>query len=147
MELVRLSDRDLPAIKALFLDVFQSPPWNDDWSDEAQLFAYLSDLTQNKNSLALGLMDKGRLVALSLGSIRHWYSGTEYSIDELCVARAYQGKGVGTQFLAKIEEYLLARGIVHIFLQTERYAPAFEFYKKRGFHALPEHVALTKRLK
>ncbi len=147
MELVRLNAADLPAVRALFLDVFTGPPWNDDWSDGEQLNAYLNDLTQNKNSLALGLMDKGMLVALSLGSIRHWYSGTEYSIDELCVARAYQGKGVGTEFLAQIEKYLLAHNIVHIFLQTERYAPAYDFYKKRGFCEMPEHVSFSKRLK
>ena len=88
MELKKLTAADRPAIRSLFLDVFSNAPWNDDWSDEAQLNAYLDDLTGNRNSLSLGFFDGERLIGLALGNIRHWFRGTEYYIDELCVARS-----------------------------------------------------------
>ena len=144
MELKKLTAADRPAIRSLFLDVFSNAPWNDDWSDEAQLDAYLDDLTGNRNSLSLGFFDGERLIALALGNIRHWFRGTEYYIDELCVARSLQGQGVGTAFLAEIERYLSARNIPRIFLQTGRTVPAYSFYLKRGFTELPDHVSLFK---
>ena len=39
------------------------------------------------------------MIGLSMGHIRHWYEGTEYMIDELCVRADRQGRGVGTAFL------------------------------------------------
>lgn len=41
-----------------------------------------------------------------MGNIRHWYSGTEYSIDELCKKTEEQGRGLGTAFLGEIERFI-----------------------------------------
>ena len=48
--------------------------WNDDWGDE-------------------------KLVAISLGQITHWWEGTNYVLDELCVSPDYQGSGLGSRFM------------------------------------------------
>lgn len=144
--LVRELDRqDREKIKGLFRNVFMREPWNDDWSDERQLDCYMEDLLGNKNSLAFGLFDEDFvLVGMALGCIKHWYEGVEYDIDELCISTELQGKGIGTGFLEKMEEELRERGIHRIFLQTERTVPAYEFYGKRGFVTLEEHVSLVK---
>ena len=63
-----LQPADFPAVKELFRAVFTGAPWHDDWSDEAQLDAYLRDLTGNANSLGIGLFENGALTAASLGS-------------------------------------------------------------------------------
>lgn len=146
MELRELTIRDRELITQLFTDVFTSEPWNDDWSDAAQLDAYISDLTGQAYSLTLGYFDGDRLVGLSMGHVKHWYTGTEYCIDEFCVARQYQGKGVGAGFMKAIEAFLRERRIVQIFLQTGRNTPAYEFYSHRGFHELVGHVSFAKRI-
>lgn len=79
-----------------------------------------------------------------MGNIKHWYTGTEYYIEELCIKREEQGRGLGTQFLKAIEGYIKSKGITHIFLQTERTVPAYSFYKKKGFVELTEHVSFIK---
>ena len=56
----------------------------------------------------------------------------------------YQSKGIGTEFLRMVEQYAKSRQITHIFLQTERTVPAFNFYKKNGFIELKDHVSLFK---
>ena len=145
MELTVLSMKDVDRMKELFRDVFTNAPWNDDWSDEGQLDAYLKDLAGQERSLTLGYFDEGRLIALSIGNIRHWYTGTEYYIDELCVARDRQGQGIGTAFLQDVERYLVDHGITQIFLQTEADMPAYPFYIKRGFLEQRGHVSLAKR--
>ena len=44
-EIKELSLENFDEIKRLFKDVFMSPPWNDDWSNETQLNEYLRDLS------------------------------------------------------------------------------------------------------
>ena len=133
-------------ITALFKSVFTAPPWNDDWSDEKQLNEYIKVIMGNTNPLALGLFEDGRLIGIVLGYLKHWYSGTEYYIEEFCIDRQMQGQGMGTYFFQRIEEELKKRNITHIFLQTERTMPAYEFYKKTGFLELKDHVSFAKRL-
>ncbi|WP_170241421.1 GNAT family N-acetyltransferase [Streptococcus suis] len=146
MELKELTLADMEMVKQLFLSVFSQEPWNDDWSDEEQLDRYIGDLLEHPRALCFGLLDQGKLIALSLGHIRFWYEGTEYRIEELCIARDYQGRGIGQDFLKRIEEQLVEIKIVHILLQTERALPAFFFYKKCGFHALEADVTMVKKV-
>lgn len=146
-ELRRLSVDDIDEIKSLFRDIFTSEPWNDDLSDDGQLEGYIIDIIGNRNSLALGLYENGVLTGISLGNVMHWYMGTNYYIIELGIKPECQGRGLGTEFLRMIEEYIHANGISCIFLQTERNMPAYDFYRKNGFDLLDGHVSLTKFLK
>lgn len=86
-------DYSYEEIKALFAAVFSCEPWNDDWSDPAQLHQYIDDLTGSKNSLSLGLFEDGQLAGISLGSVLHWCSGTEYYIFEFCSEAAAARRG------------------------------------------------------
>lgn len=144
MKLVELSINDKEEIKSLYRTVFTKEPWNDDWSDEKQLDLYITDLIGNRNSLTLGLVDENQYVGMTLGHIKHWYSGTEYYIEELFVSTELQGRGVGSCFIQLIEQYLAKRDIHHIFLQTEENMPAYSFYKKRGFNELHGHVSFSR---
>jgi aminoglycoside 6'-N-acetyltransferase I len=144
-ELRTLNISNIDEIKDFFFHIFSNEPWNDDWSDKVQLHSYITDLVGNNNSLALGLFENGNMVGLSMGSIRHWYSGTEYYIDEFCIKTEEQGRGLGIQFLSEIETYIKQIGIHHIFLQTDRTVSAYSFYKKNGFFELENHVSFVKQ--
>ena len=145
-ELKQLTGQDQEQMIAFYTGVFNQPPWNDDWSDKAQLSSYIEDLTGNKNSVAFGFFRGEEMVGLSMGSIRHWYQGTEYFIDEFCVRTDLQGQGIGTAFLNAVEDRVRAMGVVHIFLLTDRDVPAFAFYRKNGFTMLEKNTALKKTL-
>ena len=140
----QLDIRNIEEIKALFCDIFTKEPWNDDWSDAAQLHGYITDLIGNNNSLSIGLYDDEELIGLSLGSIMHWCIGTEYYIFEFCIKADRQGRGLGTLFLAEAERLAKEHGATHIFLQTERTVPAYDFYKMNGFTELKDHVSLFR---
>ena len=145
-ELKQLTGQDKEQIIAFYTGVFTQPPWNDDWSDKAQLASYIEDLTGNKNSVAFGFFQGEEMVGLSMGSIRHWYQGTEYFIDEFCVRTDLQGQGIGTAFLKAVEDRIRTMGVVHIFLLTDCDVPAFAFYRKNGFTMLEKNTALKKTL-
>lgn len=142
----KIGTNEKEIIRELFSGVFMSEPWNDDWSDREQLDLYLSDLIGQNNSLTYGLFENGELIGVSMGHIKHWYSGTEYYIEELCIRTDKQGSGTGTYFLKEIEKAVKELGIVRIFLQTENNVPAYRFYQKNGFQELTEHVSFTKQL-
>ena len=146
MELKELTISDREAITELFLDVFMNEPWNDDWSDRKQLYAYITELVGQECSLTLGYYDGDKLIGLSMGHIKHWYQGTEYFIDEFCVDRQYQGKGIGSSFMDSIEDYLRNNEVSDIFLLTERNVPAYEFYLHRGFREMKNNVSLSKNI-
>ena len=142
----KIGTNETEIIKVLFSGVFMSEPWNDDWSDKEQLDLYLSDLIGQNNSLTYGLFENDELIGVSMGHIKHWYSGTEYYIEELCIRTDKQGSGTGTYFLKEIEKAIKELGLVRIFLQTENNVPAYSFYQKNGFNELKEHVSFTKQL-
>lgn len=133
-------------IKTLFFSVFTAEPWNDDWSDEQQLDLYIDDLLGQGNSLTYGVWEDSELLAIAMGRSKHWYTGTEYCIDEFCVRTDRQGQGIGTYFLTEIEAAIKAMGFTHIFLQTEKNVPAYDFYLKNGFYRLPEDVSFAKKV-
>ena len=142
----RIGTGETEEIKGLFLSVFTREPWLDDWSDSNQLDAYIADLTGQRNSLTFGLYEEDKLIGVSMGAVKHWYTGTEYCIDEFCIRSENQGKGAGSFFLWEIEKAIGSMGLTQIFLQTETTVPAYRFYRKNGFCELKEHVSFAKRL-
>ena len=55
IELRELGMDNIEEIKNFFAEVFTKEPWNDDWSNQEQLHAYITDLIGNRNSLGGGL--------------------------------------------------------------------------------------------
>lgn len=131
----------------LFRKAFRGEPWNDDWSDPVQLGEYIKEISGSYNALNYGLIIDGRLAAMSVGMIRHWWEGTNYNIEELCVDPDLQGQGVGTRFMKLIENDIKGRGLCGIFLQTDNDKPSYRFYQKSGFKELSAHVSFYMRIK
>ncbi|MBN1616346.1 MAG: GNAT family N-acetyltransferase [Spirochaetales bacterium] len=123
----------IESIEALFVEVFSGDPWNDDWSDRAQLRSYLRDIMDCPNSLSFALYDGLSIVGAALGFIVHWYTGSEFYVREFFVHPGRQGSGLGTFLLRSIEEGLRGRELRSIVLNTERNLPAYHFYVKNGF--------------
>lgn len=146
IELRRLTLENIDEIMKLYRDIFTREPWNDDWNDDARLTLYITELIGNNNSLTFGLYDCKELIGLSMGSVKHWYSCTEYNIAEFCIKTEKQGQGLGTMFLNRIERTIKELDINAVFLQTERTVPAYGFYKKNGFNELKNHISMKKRI-
>ena len=146
LQLKRLGVKDKEAITDVFTSVFTKEPWNDDWSDKNQLDMYINDLIGQGYSLTYGLFDNEELIGISLGYIKHWYSVTEYIINEFCIKTERQGAGAGTFFIAEIEKAIKELGVKQIFLMTGSDMPALKFYKKNGFVAEETTIPMVKRL-
>ena len=146
LNLKRLTIKDKEIITDVFTSVFTKEPWNDDWSDTNQLDMYINDLCGQSYSLTYGLFDDDELIGIALGYVKHWYSGTEYIINEFCVKTERQGAGAGSFFIAEIENAIKEMGIKQIFLLTDSNVPAYRFYKKNGFNEEQTTRPMVKRL-
>ena len=146
LSIKRLSIKDKEIITDVFTSVFTKAPWNDDWSDTNQLDMYINDLVGQNYSLTYGLFDDDQPSGISMGYIKHWYTGTEYIIIEFCVKTERQGAGAGSFFIAEIEKAIKEMGLKQIFLLTDSNVPAYNFYKKNGFVECTTNVAFAKWL-
>jgi len=144
---ITLDETYLPQMAELYRAAFAGEPWNDDWSDTDQLTAYIKDLSCSFNSLNYGIIADGKLAAMSVGTTRHWWEGTNYIIEEFCVSPEIQNKGLGSRFMKMIENDIRGRGIAGIFLQTDNDKPSYRFYLKNGFGELSRHVSFFKSVK
>lgn len=146
MELKELTIKDIDLIEKIIADAFSGEPWNDEWQDSAQLRQYIADVVDNKNSLSLGLFDNDKIIGVTTGRIKHWFTGKQYWIDDLGILSEKQGSGAGTSFISMIEEYLKENGVNKIVLLTERDFPAYRFYAKNGFVDKENRVVYEKEL-
>ena len=142
-----LDEGHLSQIAELYKNAFGCEPWNDDWSNAEQLTEYIKEISCSYHALNFGLFINGKLTALSIGMIRHWWEGTNYNIEEFCVSPDMQGKNIGSRFMAMIENDIKSRGLSGIFLQTDSDKPSYHFYQKNGFKELDFHVSFYKKLK
>ena len=141
-----LDESYIPEIAELFRKTFGSEPWNDDWSDTEQLLEYIREITHGYHALNYGIIRDGKLCAVSIGQVKHWWQGLEYYLDELFVDPDCQGQGIGSRFLRFIEEDIKKRGLAGIYLETDNDKPAYRFYQDRGFNELTGHVSLFKEI-
>ena len=146
-EFIILGEEDLPVMAELYKAAFGGEPWHDDWSDREQLMEYIREISGSYHALHFGLRIDGKLVAVSIGMIRHWWEGTNYNIEELFVDPEYQGQGLGSRFMQMIVDEIKGRGLAGIFLQTDNDKPSYRFYHKNGFNDLDVHVSLYKNIK
>ena len=147
ISLIELDGSFLPRMAELYREAFSGEPWNDNWSDTKQLAEYIKDISKAYNALNYGLVADGKLIAMSVGRINHWWEGTNYNIEELCVSPSCQGQGIGSKFLELIEERVREKGLAGIFLQTDNDKPSYHFYYKNGFKDLDAHISLYKSVK
>lgn len=147
ISLIELDESYLPQMAELYREAFAGEPWNDDWSDTNQLNEYMKDMSKAYNALNYGLLIDGKLAGMSVGKINHWWEGTNYNIEELCISPSYQGQGIGSGFLELIEQCIREKGLAGIFLQTDNDKPSYRFYHKNGFQDLDMHVSLYKSMR
>ena len=135
----------IEAIEKLMADIFCREPWNDTWSGR-QLHAYITELMENKNSLAFGLFQDENMIGMAVGKTVSWMDGKEYWIDEFGIVPQAQQKGTGSGFMEAIGEKVKEKGISSLAFLTDRNMPAYRFYKKNGFEEKKEMVFFSKKV-
>ncbi|MBN2353780.1 MAG: GNAT family N-acetyltransferase [Spirochaetales bacterium] len=128
---------------SLFISVFNSPPWNDQWTQE-RARSWMARLSSEPPFRGFCAFSGERLVAACLGRLEMWWRGEEYHIEEMFVAADAQGKGIGSRLLAFAESELKKENVAAVTLVTGREIPAKTFYEKNGFYGV-ENLTFMKK--
>jgi GNAT superfamily N-acetyltransferase len=126
-----LSTTDLDACVALFVDVFNAPPWNESWraEDAAQR---LGDFLATPRAVGVCLAaSDGGLLGFALGHVERSGPDDHFLLNEMCVRTSEQRQGHGTQLLDALNERL--GDVRQWYLLTARDSDASRFYERNGF--------------
>ncbi|MEH3087887.1 MAG: GNAT family N-acetyltransferase [Xylophilus ampelinus] len=139
-----MNSDNIERFAALYLSVFNSPPWNDGWSSQA-VTERLSSFAAMPTFTGLGMEKDGTPVGLVLGWGERWVRGWVFHLKEMCVAAPLQRLGTGSRLMREFEQRLRAQGFRGVTLQTGAHAPARSFYLALGYEPI-NLVVLGKSL-
>ena len=146
MDIRLFEKKDLLKCTDTFIDVFNQEPWNDEWVKETAL-QYLVDFTHTPGFNGIVATYEDEIIGFIFGTRKHWWSGDEFFINEMCVRIDNQKSGVGTKMMEYLIKKLETDGVSTITLLTDRGIPAEDFYKKHGFTEIERLMFLSRAVK
>ena len=131
-------ESDIDKCANLLIDAYNCEPWNNNWT-EITAKRYLNEFYNSRNFIGYVYLQDDETVGAVFAHRRTWWTNDEIYIDEIYIKPNAQGKGCGTKLLCKIEEHSRKEKLGGVTLLTNKYFPAADFYRKKGYsHA--EHV-------
>jgi ribosomal protein S18 acetylase RimI-like enzyme len=73
-------------------------------------------------------------------------AGMRASVEEFAVAPECQGQGVGSALLDFVMDHYRRQGLTYIELVANCHAPAYEFYRRRGFAESQDYRLMSRHL-
>jgi ribosomal protein S18 acetylase RimI-like enzyme len=143
MKLALFEENDLLKCTNTFIHVFNQEPWNDEWAKETAK-QYLLDFTNTPGFKGIVAVDGEEIIGFIFGTRKHWWSGDEFFINEMCVRIEKQNTGVGSKMMKYLIKELESDGVRTISLLTDRGMPAEDFYKKHGFSEIERLMFLSR---
>jgi ribosomal protein S18 acetylase RimI-like enzyme len=132
MEIRNLQSDGLNDCVSLYIQVFNSEPWNDTWTNE-MAFMRLRHIFQTPGFIGYALYEEGIMNGFVAGYREQWFDGEHFNLIEFCIRSDRQGAGLGTRLLSHLERCLTKDGIRKIYLITMRNSLAEAFYMKNNY--------------
>ena len=137
---------DLEGAAEVFCSAFAGEPWNEKW-DKQLAEKRISELMSAPQSVGYVCDDGGIIRSVLCGRKLTYLHGTEYVIDEFCVAPDMQHRGTGSAVLEYARKELAGENIVAMALLTNRGFPSEKFYVKNGFEGNASMIFMYRSLK
>lgn len=140
-----IEERDLKEISEVYVEVFNTEPWNDNWTSQTA-YNRLKDIFESPKFVGLKYSLDGQVKGAVLGNCEQWYEGMHFNVREMFVSSDLQGKGIGTQLLDQIEIEVKKKDVRTLILFTEKDCETDNFYRKNGFGELDFMSMLEKSI-
>lgn len=126
-----LTSEALDACVSLYVDTFNSPPWNESWNaDDAA--RRLGDFLATPRAYGVcSLNTDGEVLGFALGHLERSGVDDHFLLKEMCVRTSMQRMGHGTRLLEALADQL--GEVRHWYLLTARDSDASAFYERNGF--------------
>lgn len=144
MNFKEITTSDIKEIADMYVETFNSPPWNDEWTIETAS-KRLHQMINCESAYGLVAYEDEVICGMILGSEEQYYNGIMFNIKEFCVRNNIRNKGFGTKILEEFEKCLKGKGITEIILFTSKDDGTKGFYEKMGLHSYNEMVMMGKQ--
>jgi aminoglycoside 6'-N-acetyltransferase I len=145
MESFFISEKHLDDCVAVFMNVYNSPPWNCHWTTE-KATQYLLELITDASFVGFIEYKNNDAIGAILGHKKTWWTGQQLVIDELFVSPAFQKNGYGKKLLKLCEGYAVTDHIELLGLMTNKYLPAFGLYEGMEYIAADQYIFMFKQI-
>jgi aminoglycoside 6'-N-acetyltransferase I len=129
----------------LYIKVFNSEPWNENWTYETAK-ERLTDLLHTPKFTGFFWKNNETPIGFIAGNSKKTYQGITFYLAELCINNEIQGKGYGSKLLQFLEEELQKKNIKSIYLLTSNGGLAENFYRKNGYVVNNNRIVMKKNL-
>ena len=122
---------------SLLKEVYNSDPWNDEWTKEKaheKLFCFYS----SPKFHGWTAMQGDEILGCCIGNIEPDFSGDYFNLKEIFVSVKFQRKGIGALLLRATKKYLKTIDINNVILVTSQEEFPIEFYQKYNFEVMKD---------
>lgn len=145
IEYKELTKEHIKEISKIYVNAFNSEPWNDKWTIESAS-KRISQMINCEGFYGLVVYEDEKLIGMILGSHEYYYDAMIFQIKEFCVDLNVKGTGIGSKLLDEFVERLKAKGINRIVLLTLRNPKTEGFYKRHEFESFDDIVMMEKKI-
>ena len=145
MDIYAIAKQDLQAISQLYVSVFSSSPWNEDW-ESTWANERLNWIYQSPGFAGYIALDSKQIIGAIMGHFVPFRGEKGFQIVEFLVATNYQNQGIGNKLLTQLELNLQQDNYDFAWLLTAKNTDAESFYLKRNYQRDCRIVRLNKKL-
>jgi aminoglycoside 6'-N-acetyltransferase I len=146
MKLLSIEHQHLRACATLFISVFNSPPWNEKWSQDVAL-KRLEDCFNTPGAYGVVAIVEDEVSGFAIGVVEQYDRNENFYLKEICVDSTKQRSGIGTKMMDALHHDLVRKGVGMVYLLTIRDSPAAAFYEKCGFLNSSKMIMMSKSTK
>lgn len=139
-----MTEEDIRAVVPLYVEHYNGYE-EGEWTEETT-YKRIHQVWSREDSLCLILVGESKPVGFSMGYFEQYDDIAAYDLVEIVIAHEYQGMGLGTRFMAAIEQRVKALGGAMIQLQAVNDGLHNHFYGKMGYKDCRNLVLKSKWL-
>lgn len=127
----------------LYVEVFNSEPWNEEWSfntARTRLFEII-----NTPGFVGFVFKQDELLGFLAGYCKQGQKSKSFYLEEICVRPDKQRQGIGTKLLNKLMDTLIYIEVNRVYLLTNKDGQAETFYTKHGYQRNQQMIFMRKQ--
>ncbi|NLK95761.1 MAG: GNAT family N-acetyltransferase [Clostridiales bacterium] len=137
---------DVEVLAEMFVDTFNSSPWNDKWTIKTAS-KRLHQMINCEGFKGIMAYEEEVVLGMILGSEEQYYNGIVFVVKEFCINNKMRNKGFGTILFKEFEERIKSIGVTEIVLNTLKDNSTEGFYKKMGLKVYDDMMVMGKNIR
>lgn len=129
MKIDVINENDLKELAPVYLEVFNSAPWNDEWNI-ITANGYLAEIFNTPNFFGLIARENEEITGALMGNIGYYSDEKVFNLSDLFVKK--RRKGIGKRLYECARKKLKSKGITTFYFYTIKNSYAYGFYKALG---------------